>query len=61
MNEILYKKELSEEYRIPLATLNWWRHAGQGPRSFKIGNKVCYKRADIEAWVESQYQAERSA
>ena len=46
MNEILYKKELSEEYRIPLATLNWWRHAGQGPRSFKIGNKVCYKRAD---------------
>ena len=26
-----------------------------GPKSFKLGNRVAYKRADVEQWIEAQY------
>jgi predicted DNA-binding transcriptional regulator AlpA len=57
--DILLMEEVSELTRIPLSTLRFYRHVGKGgPRSFRLGNRVVYKRADIEAWIESQYQAE---
>jgi excisionase family DNA binding protein len=57
-NEILLIEEVAELTRLPLATLRFYRHAGKGPKSFKLGNRVAFKRADVEAWIESQYQAE---
>jgi predicted DNA-binding transcriptional regulator AlpA len=57
--DILLMEEVSELTRIPLSTLRFYRHVGKGgPRSFRLGNRVVYKRADVEAWIESQYQAE---
>lgn len=41
---------------VPAATLRYWRHKGVGPRSGKIGRRVVYKRADVEAWVEAQFE-----
>jgi hypothetical protein len=39
------------------ATLRYYRHADIGPRSYKIGSKVIYERADLEAWVAGQRAA----
>ena len=61
MPDLLFGEEVSELTRIPLPTLRFYRHAGKGPRSFKLGNRIVYKRADVEAWIEQQYEAERSA
>jgi len=55
MTKILYKRDISEAYRIPIATLNDWRHKRTGPRSFLIGGRVAYKLEDVEAWIEAQY------
>ena len=55
-NEILLIEEVAELTRLPLATLRFYRHAGKGPKSFKIGNRVAFKRADVEAWIEQQYE-----
>lgn len=41
---------------LPVATLRYWRHVGEGPKSFKIGRRVVYRRADVEAWLASQYE-----
>jgi predicted DNA-binding transcriptional regulator AlpA len=42
--------------RLPRATLRFYRHRGQGgPKSFRLGNRVVYKRTDVEAWIESRY------
>jgi predicted DNA-binding transcriptional regulator AlpA len=42
--------------RLPRATLRFYRHRGEGgPRSFKLGNRVVYKRADVLKWIEAQY------
>jgi prophage regulatory protein len=49
--------DLVEQYGIPEATWRWWRHRGEGPRSFKLGKTVFYAADDVAAWVESQKAA----
>jgi predicted DNA-binding transcriptional regulator AlpA len=59
LSELLLIEEVAELTRLPLSTLRFYRHVGHGgPKSFKLGNRVAYKRSDVEAWIESQYQAE---
>ena len=56
MTEILYQKEVAEQWvKRPLSTLRFWRHTGEGPKSFKLGGRVVYKREDVEQWIEDQY------
>lgn len=49
--------DLVEQYGIPEATWRWWRHRGEGPRSFKLGKTVFYAAEDVAEWVESQKAA----
>jgi excisionase family DNA binding protein len=59
MSELLLIEEVAELTRLPLSTLRFYRHVGKGgPKSFKLGNRVAYKRSDVLEWIESQYQAE---
>lgn len=39
----------------PVATLRYWRHLGTGPRSFRLGRRVVYRRADLLGWMEAQH------
>jgi predicted DNA-binding transcriptional regulator AlpA len=56
LSEILLLEEVAELTRLPKATLRFYRHRGEGgPKSFKIGNRVCYRRSDVLDWIESQY------
>lgn len=48
-------EEASEMLRRPVATLYDWRYKGTGPRSAKIGGKVMYRRAELEAFVEAAF------
>ena len=57
MRDLMFVEEVGEELRMPVATLRWMRHVGTGPKSFKIGRRVVYKRSDVEAWFEDQYAA----
>lgn len=58
VDRILNTNEVSQLTRVPIATLRWWRHQGEGPRSFKLGpRKVMYKEADVIAWLENHYAA----
>ena len=62
LNEILLIEEVSEMTRLPPATLRFYRHRHHGgPRSFKLGNRVCYKRADVLDWIDQQYNADGAA
>jgi excisionase family DNA binding protein len=59
-DQLLTITETAELLRTPVATLRWWRHTGKGPRSFKIGRGVRYRRSDLHAWIDQQHQ-EQSA
>lgn len=48
-------EQVAEQLNTPEATLRFWRHKGTGPRSFKLGRRVMYRQADVDAWLEQQY------
>lgn len=43
--------DVTKELPIAKATLAKWRWNGSGPAFCKLGNRVVYKRADLEAWI----------
>lgn len=43
--------EVAELCRTSPETVRYWRHIGRGPASFKLGRKVLYDLADVEAWI----------
>lgn len=53
--DLLTIHEAADLLRVPVSTLRYWRHIGQGPKSFKLGARVAYRRQDLEAWVQQQY------
>lgn len=53
-SEPLTTEEVAGMTRIPTATLRYFRYLGTGPRSYKLGRKVVYDRADVDAWIAEQ-------
>lgn len=39
-------------------TLYVWRHRRQGPPSFRMGRRVMYRIATLDAWVQAQEQSD---
>jgi predicted DNA-binding transcriptional regulator AlpA len=51
-NDILTLAEVAEMTRTNPATLRYWRSLGDGgPKSFKLGRRVLYHRADVKQWI----------
>jgi excisionase family DNA binding protein len=59
--ELLTITEAAELLRAPVATLRYWRHCNTGPRSFRLGRRVLYRREDLRAWVDAQHHQDNSA
>lgn len=50
--DILTLAEVAEMTRTNPATLRYWRSIGNcGPKSFKLGRRVLYHRAEVEQWI----------
>ncbi|NKZ13663.1 helix-turn-helix domain-containing protein [Mycolicibacterium septicum DSM 44393] len=54
LSEIPDVAEVSAYAGIPEATLRWYRSKGKGPRSFRVGRKIRYRKADVLAWLDEQ-------
>jgi hypothetical protein len=50
----LNQVDLSRRWGISPRTLERWRWLGQGPRYLKVGGRVVYRLADIEAYEAAQ-------
>jgi excisionase family DNA binding protein len=56
--DLLTIEEVAELTRLPVATLRWYRAMGKGgPKSGKLGRRVVYRRADVEAWIAAAFDA----
>ena len=54
MSEIcLNQIDLARRWKISPRTLERWRWLGEGPRYLKLGGRVLYRVADIEAYEQS--------
>ena len=54
--ELLTITEAAELLRAPVATLRYWRHLGTGPRSFRLGRRVLYRRDDLHRWIDDRHE-----
>lgn len=55
MKDLVDTAELADELGLHPTTLAEWRMiSGRGPAFIKVGAKVRYRRADIEAWLDSR-------
>jgi predicted DNA-binding transcriptional regulator AlpA len=51
VNRYLTTEEVAELCRTTPGTVRWWRHVNRGPRSFRLGKRVLYDVADVEAFI----------
>ncbi len=58
--DLLTITEAAELLRAPVATLRYWRHLGTGPRSFRLGRRVLYRRDDLHSWIATQQDRDGS-
>lgn len=52
--QCLNQKELARRWGISHRTLKRWRYSGQGPAFLKLGGRVLYRLADVEAFEHFQ-------
>lgn len=43
----------AEHIGLSPSTLNKMRHEGRGPRYMRLGNRVMYRRQDLDAYLDS--------
>ena len=54
MDHLLGPQEVADYLGVPIRTVYAWRHRGTGPRGFRVGRHVRYRREDVDAWLEEQ-------
>lgn len=54
---LLRIEDVSEQTGVPVETLRYWRKRdkGEGPKSARIGRRVVYRQADVDAWIEAAF------
>ena len=60
MNKIITFSEISEKTGVPIATLRYWRAAGSGPPTFRLGGRVRAYEPEVDDWIATQASTDRS-
>jgi hypothetical protein len=58
-DELWDMAEMAARVKRPIGTARQWRHRGFGPKGFRVGNRVMYRRSEVERWLDEQERAER--
>jgi excisionase family DNA binding protein len=56
--DLLTTAEVANITRAPVSTVRYWRHSGTGPRSFRLGRRVVYRRHEVERWLAERELAD---
>lgn len=54
---VLTEQDVINMTGLARGTLAYYRHAGTGPRSYKLGRRVRYDETDVLAWIAAQKAA----
>lgn len=57
-DDYLTVPEVAQQFRTSPGTVRYWRHVGTGPKSFRFGRRVLYRREDVAAWVAERIAAD---
>lgn len=56
MARLMTAKELAAYLGVAEQTLANWRYVGRGPRFYRVGQLVKYRRGDVDRWLEERAQ-----
>lgn len=59
-DELLTTAEVAAILRRPVGTIRQWRHRSYGPKGFRLGGNVVYRRSVIDAWIRECEDAENA-
>jgi len=54
VTDLLTPEETATQLRLAKQTLARWRCEGRGPAFLRLGARVLYRRADVEAWLSGK-------
>ena len=57
-NDFMTTAEVAQLTRAPESTVRYWRHCGTGPKSFRLGRRVLYRRDDVHQWIADHETAD---
>lgn len=55
--KLLRIEDVAEWTGISKPTLRYYRAHQRGPKSAKLGRRVVYREADVQAWIDEQLNA----
>ena len=58
MRELLSIEEVAERLRVKVLTIRLLRQEGRFPPAIKVGRRLVWHAADLEAWLETQRESE---
>ena len=54
LDRLLTVLELAEYLSVPTATIYAWRYQSKGPRGFRVGRHLRFRKGDVEDWLGKQ-------
>ena len=58
--EIMSRPKTAEFLDVTVGTMATWAYRGTGPRYYRVGKHVRYRKADVLAWLEENAREPRS-
>lgn len=58
---LMTPEELADYIGVTLHCVYAWSSRGGGPRPLKVGGRLRYRPADVEAWLDGTYGDDRKA
>lgn len=54
--DLMTLPETAAYLNMDVKALRWQRYSGKAPRAAKIGGRVMYRRRDVDAWIDQQFE-----
>ena len=51
--------DVAQYLRRPVGTIRQWRSRKYGPRGFRLGGMVMYRRSEVMRWLDEQERADQ--
>jgi excisionase family DNA binding protein len=54
IDNLMTVEAVAEYLGVPMATVYAWNSRETGPKRYRLGKHVRYRRADVDAWIDTQ-------
>ncbi len=54
VSEFFSPQGLADYLDVPVRSVYSWRARGEGPKGFRVGRHVRFRRSDVARWLEGQ-------